>query len=209
MAELMIRKAILDEITEAARDEGVIDYSGVSIDDLVGAKKQANHIMVREGETSKMISFRAVNLLSIGLYKPGWLAQQFQDRAPDLWDQYWQEDDPDTHPPTVPIKDYGDYANPNLVRPRDLLDFWAEIICRVEKDDVAEDHYERYYSQLYRSLVQGNHHTLRVGVVPWAEGFSRDGLVIRSIPKYVYPEDPEEAQAEDDYETKSAGDASW
>lgn len=215
---IMIRKAILDELAEEARETAVIDYQGVNVDELVGAKKVSNRVSINEGESSKAMTFNAVNLLSVGLHDPEWLAGQFDDRAEDFWHQYWEEDDEETHPQIKTaledneedVKDaYGKYGLGNKMRSRELLEFWAKIICDIEKDDVADDHFKRYYAKLYISLISGNHQKLGLGPLPWGDQGLADAIVIGRVPKWVYPEDPEEALEDDDHETNSASEADW
>jgi hypothetical protein len=214
---VMVRKALLDEIAEAAREQAIIDYEGMNVDDLVGAKKVGSRIMVDQGGSSKAMTFNAVNLISVGLWDPEWLAGQFDERAEDFWFQYWQEDDPSTHPRIkTELEDeqegeteaYGKYGLNKRIRSRELLEFWSRLICDVEKNDVDEDHHKRYYAQLYVSLMAGNHRKVGVGALPWADRKRRDAIVVGRIPKWIYPMDPEEME-QDDEDTNSAAEADW
>jgi hypothetical protein len=203
--DIMVRKAILGEILDEGREEAVIDYTGVNVEKLVGAKRQMNRISITEGSTSKSLSFDAANLITIGLNRPDWLAQQFKDRAPDFFAQFWTEED--EGPLIEPNGDFGSYGDASQLRSREILDFWAEVICAVEKDDVADDHYQRYYSDLYCALIRGNHHKMRIGIVPWGEGVQRDCLILRGVPKQIYGENPDDAREKPD--TDSAAEADW
>lgn len=205
----MVRKATLDEIAEESKEQAVLDYTGMHVEELIGATDQASRIMVREGKNTRPLSYNAANLLSIGMHKPKWLAGQFNDRVPEYWGQFWQEDDEETHPPTETTFDsYGSYETSTRIRPRGLLEFWAEVICHIEKDDVADDHHKRYYMQVYMSLVSGNHHKLGIGILPWGDGLERDAIVVRRVPKYIFPYNPDDHE-EQEHETSSAADADW
>lgn len=217
MGSVMVRKAVLDEIAEEAKEQAVLDYEGVGVEELLGVTKQAGRLMVREGENSRPMTFRAANLISTGLEDPQWLAGQFDERTPDFWSQYWQEDEESTHPHILPKtaddgeiteKEYGEYANSVRLRSRDLLDFWAEIIADIEKDDVSDDHFKRYYVNVYLSLIAGNHRTLNVGLLPWGGWRNGDAIAIGKVPKWIYPKDPEQIE-ESEHETSSAADADW
>lgn len=203
--DVMVRKAVLDEIADKAYNEAVIDYdANVVVDQLVGARDTMGRISVEEGKTSKPMTYRAANLLTVGMTDPKWLAAEFDTQTPDYWATHWREEDEGTHPPMGPGGDFGIYDDRVTLRARGLLDFWAEVICGIEKDDVDEDHARRYYSGLYRALIEGNHSKMRIGVAPWAGKYSKDAIVLNGVPCWIHADDRN--VREDEVEVNSAAD---
>ncbi|MFB6282553.1 MAG: hypothetical protein ABEK59_01270 [Halobacteria archaeon] len=191
--EVMVRTALMEEVVDEVGES--VFHDEIHADELTGCTAAGNEIEIEEGKTSKRITKRAVNFITVALCQPAHTIIAVKERNREFLEELERDD----ATATLRLSDFDQYSETNTIRPMDTLHWWANVACRIEKTDVSEDHHRRYYAQLYRSLVSANHKTLWIGVLPWAEGKGSDGIVIASKPRRI-----KTVTEDDEVETNSA-----